>query len=256
MPFAWPWNSLRKAYVSWQMLEHRLGAARQELERRYVDGLRVAESLHLDPDLGLLRAARLALERPLEPAALQARERLHKAFAFLGKSFWRPAPDDLQMVSRRYASHIEALCREYEEMGARLVAAQKIIDRWLQNSASGGIQDIRLAFISPEAADLFHQLREKQGAERQGRKDCLVREWRIRLTACRRWLSLLGDSLPAGTYRKFNRSLTELADKAAGEERQEVSELLADQTKLDLLIAVANRQATRAIAELLPRKNS
>jgi len=256
MNFGWPWNSLRKAYISWQNLERRHQAARQELGGRYVEVLRVAESLHLDQDMGLLRTARLALDRPLDPPVAQARDRLQKAFAFLGKSFWRPVPDSLHLAFRRYAGHLETLCLKYEELGARLVLAQKIIDLWRQDPARGDPQHFRLALISPDAAWLFHQLQEKREAECQARKECLTREWRLRLAACQRWLYLLRNTMPASTVKKFERSLKELARKTAAEEGEGNSVVAADQAKLDLLSSVANRQATRTIAELLPRKSN
>ncbi len=256
MNFSWPWNSLRKAYVSWQGLESRRLTARQELERRYLDLRQVAESLHLDPNQGLLRAARLALDQPLDPLVLKAHTRLHQDFAFLGKSFWRQAPAALQMELRRYAGHLEALCRKYEEMAARLVSAQEIIDILQRNPALGTTENFRLALISPEAEWLLYQLREKRLVERQARDDCLVRGWRTRLATCRKWLGLLQDSMPPSAFRKLNRSLNDLAGKAAGAEGQEAPKLLADHAKLDLLIAVANRQATRTIADLLPRKSN
>jgi len=256
MNLGWPWYSLRKAYVSWQILERRRLAARQGLEDRYMDVLRLVESLHLDPDMGLLRTARLALDQPLAPLVLQARNRLHKAFALLGKSFWRPAPTPLQMEFRRYAGHLEALCRQYEELGARLVSAQKIIDLFRQTPPWDSIPNLRLALISPEAAWLFHQLRERGLAERQARDHCLARAWRTRMAICQKWLGLLQDSMPSSTFRKFDRSLKDLAEKTAEAEGQEVPKSPADQAKLDLLSAVANRQATRTIADLLPRKSN
>lgn len=256
MKFGWPWNSLRKAYLSWQDLESRRLTARQEMERRYLDLRQAAESLNLDPDQGLLRAARLALDRPSDPLVRKAHNRLHQDFAFLGQSFWRQAPAALQMELRRYAGHIEAWCRKCEEMAGRLVSAQEIIDILQQNPVLGTTENLRLALISPEAAWLLYQLREKRLVERQARDDCLVRGWRTRVATCRKWLGLLQDSMPPGTFRKLDRSLKDLAGKASGAEGQEAPKLLADHAKLDLLIAVANRQATRTIADLLPRKSN
>jgi len=253
---SWPWNSLRKAYVSWQGLEIRRLAARQELERQYVDLRQAAESLHLDLDQGLLRAARLALDQPPDPLLHKAYTRLHQDFAFLGNSFWRQTPAALQMELRRYAGHLEALCWKYEEMAARLVSAQEIIDILQRHPVLGTSENLRLALISPEAAWLFYQLREKRLVERQARDDCLVRGWRTRVATCRKWLGLLQDSMPPSTFRKLNRSLNDLAGKAAGAEGQEAPKLLADHAKLDLLIAVANRQATRTIADLMRRKSN
>lgn len=256
MNFGWPWNSLRQAYISWQNLERRHQAARQELGGRYVEVLRVAESLHLDQDMGLLRTTRLALDRPLDPPVAQARDRLQKAFAFLGKSFWRPVPDSLHLEFRRYAGHLENLCLKYEELGARLFLVLKIIDLWQRDPAWGDPKNFRLALISPDAAWLFHQLREKRWAERQARKECRAREWRLRLAACQGWLDLLRNTMPASTVKKFERSLTALSHKNAAEEGEGNSVVAADQAKLDLLTAVANRQATRTIADLLPRKSN
>lgn len=256
MCFWWPRNSLRKAYVSWQILEGRRLAARQELARRYLDLRRVAESIRLEPDQGVLRVARLALDQPLDPMGLKSHNHLKKAFAILGKSFFRQAPAALQMESRLYASHIDALCRKYEEMGTRLVSAQKIIDIFRRTPAWGGSHYFRLALISPEAAWLLNQLRERRWAEHQARENCLARGWRTRMATCQRWLTLLQNSMPPSTFRKFERSLKDLAEKAAGEERQDVPRLHADHAKLDLLIAVANRQATRTMADVLPQKNN
>ncbi len=253
--YSWfPWNTLRKAYASWQALESRRLAARQELERRYLSLHQEVESVHIEPYQGLLRAARLALDQPLDPPALKAHNRLKKAFAILGKSLFRQAPAALQMETRRYACHIDAVCRNYEEMGARLLSAQKIIGIFRRNPEFGSTQAFRLALISPEAAWLFYHLRERRLAERQARENCLARGWRTRMATCQRWLGLLQDSMPSSTFKQLDRSLKDLAEKAAGEERQDVTKLLADHAKLDLLIALANRQATRTIGGLLRQK--
>jgi hypothetical protein len=250
----WPWNSLRKAYLSWQAMESRRLAARKELERRYLDLRQVVESAHLEPNQGLLRAARLALDQPLDPLELKANDKLEKAFAILGKSFFRQMPAALQIEMRRYACHIEAVCRRYEEMGARLLSAQKVIGIFRHDPSFGAPQDFRLALISPEAAWLSFHLRQRRLAECQTKENCLARGWRTRMATCQRWLGLLHNSMPSSTFRQFDRNLKELAEEAAGTERQDVPTLLAHHAKLDLLIAVANRQATRTIAGLLHQK--
>lgn len=247
-------DSLRKTYLSWQALETRRLAAHQKLERRYLDLLRVAEAVSLETNQGLLEAARQVLEQPLDPAALKAHHHLKKAFAILGKSFFRRTPAALQMEAGRYASHIEAVCQQYEKLGARLLSAQKIIGIFRRDPEFDNPQACRLALISPEAARLFYHLRQKRLAERQARADCLAQGWRTRMATCQRWLGLLQASLPAGTFRQVDRNLKDLAENAPDEDRPGIPELIAHHTKLDLLIAVANRQATRAIAGLLHQK--
>lgn len=250
----WPWNSLRNAYLSWQAMESRRLAARKELERRYLDLRQVVESVHLEPNQGLLRAARLALDQSRDPLALKAHDKLEKAFAILGKSLFRQMPAALQIEMRRYACHIEAVCQKYEEMGARLLSAQKVIRIFRHDPSFGTNQDFRLALISPEAAWLSCHLRQKRLAERHTKKNCLLRGWRTRMAICQRWLGLLHNSMPSSTFRQFDRNLKDLVEKTTGPERQDVPTLLADHAKLDLLIALANRQATRTIAGLLYQK--
>ncbi len=249
-------NSLRKTYLSWQAMEARRLAAHQELERRYLDLLRVAESVGLETNQGLLEAARLVLDQPLDPETLKAHHHLKKAFAILGKSFFRLAPAALQMETRRYAGHIEAVCQQYEKLGVRLVSAQKIIGIFRRDPEFDRNQAYRLALISPKAAQLFYHLRQKRLAERQTRADCLAQGWRTRMATCQRWLGLLQESLPASTFKQVDRNLKDLAENAPGEDGENISKLFAHHAKLDLLIAVANRQATRAIAGLLRQKTN
>jgi len=257
MYFWWPWNSLRRAYVIWQALEARLLAAREELARRHQDLCRVAESLQVKPNLGILRAAQLALDTPLDPVALKSRRHLEKAFAFLGKSLGRRAPAALQRETRRYAGHVDEMCRTYGEVGARLLSAGKIIDIFRLNPEFGAADNYRLALISPEAAWLVYHLQQNRAVERLANKNCLVQGWRTRVATCRRWLGLLQDSFPVKTFNQLERKLQDLAEKeAARGEYPDVSELFAGHAKLDLLNSVANRQATRIIADLLGQKTN
>ena len=250
----WPWNSLRKAYLAWRVMESRRLAARKKLERRYLDLRQLVESVHLEPNQGLLRTARLVLDRPFDPLGFKVHSQLEKAFAILGTSFFRQMPAALQIEMRRYACHIETVCRKYDEMGARLLSAQKVIGIFRHDPSFGTTQDFRLALISPEAAWLSCHLRQRRLAERQTRENCLVRCWRTRMAICQRWLGLLHNSMSSSTVRQFDRNLKDLAEKTGGEEYQDVSTLLADHAKLDFLIALANRRATRNIAGLLYQK--
>jgi hypothetical protein len=247
----WPWNSLRKAHSTWQALESRRLAAQQRLERLYLILWREAESVPLEPDQGLLREAQGALDRSHDPLTLEAHNRLRKAFAILGKSFLRRTPPDLQKELRRYAVRINAVCRGYEEMSLRLQFAQKIISLFRQNPEAGGVPACRLALISPEAALLVDHLRLRRLEEHQSRQHCLAQGWTLRMANCRRWLALLKNSLPPKTHRQFERSLMDLAERAVGAAKPEVSELTMEHDKLDLLTIIANRQATRTIADLL-----
>jgi hypothetical protein len=251
----WPWNSLRKAYSVWQALESKRLAAQQRLERQYQILCREVESVPLEPDQGLLRAARLTLGQSQDPLTLKAQNRLKKAFAILGKGFFRPVPAGLQIEIRRYAAGIRAACQSYDEMGLRLQFAQKIISLFRRNPESGGAPVCRLALVSPEAALLVDHLRQKRLEEHQTRQNSLAQGWRTRMANCQRWLELLQNSMPPKTHRQFERSLKDLAERAAGKAR-EVSELLVDHDKLDLLTIIANRQATRTIAELLSEKSN
>ena len=255
MFFGWLRNSLRRVYGSWQILESRRLAAQQELARQYLALRRVAESLRLETDQGLLRAARLILDQPLDPQMLKAHHRLKKAFAILGKSFFRRAPAALHMEYRQYACHIDALCQKFDEMGSRLVSSQKILEIFHQTPERSRTNYFRMALISPEAARLVIQLGDRRRAEHQARENCLARGRVTRIATCQRWVTLLPNFMPSGTFRKFERSLKELAEKVAGE-RQDIPKLLADHAKLDLLIAVANRLALRTAADLLSQKTN
>lgn len=249
-------GSLRKTYLSWQALEARRLAAWQELERRYVDLLLVVEAVGLQTNQGLLEAVRLVLDQPLDPSALKTHNHLKKAFAILGKSFFRQVPAALQMEAGRYAGHIEVVCHQYEKLSARLVSAQKIIAIFRRTPEFDHSQAYRLALISPEAAWLFYHLRQKRLAERQAKADCLAQGWRTRMATCQRWLALLQESLPASTFRQVSRNLKDLAENVPDEGGPNIPKLLAHHAKLDLLIAVASRQATRNIAGLLCQKSN
>jgi hypothetical protein len=249
-------GSLRKTYLSWQAVENRRLAALRDLERRYLDLLRVAESVGLETSQGLLEAARKVLEQPLDPGSLKDHNHLKKAFDLLGKSFFRQAPAALQMETRRYAARIEAACQQYEKLGARLMSAQELIDIFSRTPEFDLKKACRLALISPEAAGLTYHLRQRRLAERQARVDSLRQGWRARMATCQRWLVLLRDSLAAGTFKQVERNLKDLAENSPGEDGGNIPKLLADHAKLDLLIAVANRQATRAIAGLLRQKTN
>ena len=175
---AWrPWKSLRSAYRLWRARERRCLAAIHKLERRYLELRRVVEAAHLEPDQGILQAARLVLDQYPDPVGPKGRDPVEKAFAILGKSFLRTAPALLQQELQRHACQSDAVCREYEILGARLTFAEKVIGILCRNPSSSLKQALHLALISPEAAWLTYQLRERRQAECRARENCQVGGW-------------------------------------------------------------------------------
>ncbi len=126
-------NTMRKAFLKWQASENQREAAREELNQQYLALLQEAEAAHLDTGSGLLQAAPVMLNQPLDARTHQAQHRLNNAFALLGKGFFRRAPTSLQLDIRHYAAHIDDICRHYHRLSARLRLARQVIQVLQQN---------------------------------------------------------------------------------------------------------------------------
>jgi len=170
----WPRNTLRVAYLKWQAQESGLVEARQRLARQYLAARRQVEQVQTKAHQGILRAARLLLDQPLDPKLLMGKARLQKAFDFFGKGFFRRVPSPLDVELAHYAASIEKICRSHDELGARLQLAQKIIRIFERIPEFCSPHFFRLALISPESAGLLFQLRIKRRQDRQARQACLA----------------------------------------------------------------------------------
>lgn len=167
----WPLNTMRGAYLRWEALESRLTEAHQWLAWQYLASRRQAEQVQIEAHQGVLRAARLMLDQPQDPMILMAKGRLQKAFALLGRGFFRRVPPPVQVELSHYAARIEKICRTYGEQWSRLRLAQKIIRIFDQDPEFGNAHFFRLALISPESAWLCFNLRKNRLKDRQAIQD-------------------------------------------------------------------------------------
>jgi hypothetical protein len=171
--YLWPQNTLRVAYLHWQVQENRLVEARQRLARQYLISRRQAEQARLKVHQGILRAARTLLDQSLAPPLLVAKDHLQKAFAFLGTGYFRRLPSPLDVELAYYVASVEKLCRRHDKLGARLRLAQEVIKIFEQTKEFCQPRFFRLAFIAPESAWLLFQLRHKRRMDQQAIQDCL-----------------------------------------------------------------------------------
>jgi hypothetical protein len=169
----WPRNTMRAAYLRWQAQENRLIEARQRLDRQYLVSHRQAEQVQIKAHQGILRAARSMLDQPLDPPVLMIKDRLQKAFALLGKGYFRRLPSPLDVELAYYAARIEKICRSHRELEARLRLAQAIMTIWGRNPEFCTPHFFRLAYISPESAWLCFHLRQKRLQDHQAIQDYL-----------------------------------------------------------------------------------
>jgi hypothetical protein len=157
--------------LRWQDQENRLTEVRQRLARQYLALRRQAEQVRSDEPVGVLRAARVLLDQPLDPGNAKLKAQVHQAFALLGRGFWHRAPSLLEAELAHYAAGIENSCRGHAELGARLQLAQAVIRIFARNPEFCHPQYYRLALISPESAWLLFHLRQKRLKVRQGKQD-------------------------------------------------------------------------------------
>ena len=169
----WPRNTLGVAYLQWQAQESRLVEAWQRLARAYQGARRLAEQVQIDPDQGILRAARLRLDQPLDPLILKIKERLARWFTLRGKGFFRRIPSPLEVELSHYLAGIEKICRSHGELGARMRLVQAIITVFSRSPEFCSPHYFRLALISPESACLLFLLRQKRLKDRQAMQDYL-----------------------------------------------------------------------------------
>ena len=175
----WPRNTLRAAYLQWQAKENRLVEARQRLARQYLASRQHAERMQTKVHQGVLRAALLMLDQPLDPMILTVKGRLQRAFARQGKGFLRRVPSLLEEELAHYVTIIEKICQGHDELGARLRLAQAIIRIFEGDPEFRNAHFFRLAIISPESAWLLLHLRKKRLQDRQAIQDCLAKNYQI-----------------------------------------------------------------------------
>ncbi|MEJ2671937.1 MAG: hypothetical protein P8168_07025 [Deltaproteobacteria bacterium] len=171
----WPRNTMKGAYLRWEVLEGRLTEARQRLARQYLTLRRQTEQRQITAHQGILRAARLLLDQPLPPVLQEAKGHLQKAFALQGQGFFRRVPSPLDVDLTHYAAGIENLCRSHRTLQARLQLAQEIIKIFDRNAEFSQAHFFRLALISPESAWLCFSLRQKRRRDRLALRDCLAK---------------------------------------------------------------------------------
>lgn len=160
----WP---LRAAFLRWQAKEGRLAAARQHLATEYQAAQRQAEELQIEPDQGILRAARLRLDRSFEPPWLMAKDRLQRAFARLGQGFLRRVPSLLDVELSQYVAKVEKICQGQSELVARLRLSRAMLMIFGRTPEFSTPHFFRLALISPESAWLVFHLRQKRLGNRR-----------------------------------------------------------------------------------------
>jgi hypothetical protein len=166
---------MRAAYLQWQAQESRLVEARQRLARQYLAARRQAEQVQTKAHQGILRAARLMLDQPLDPTILMVKSRLQQAFTLRGRGFFSGVPSPLQVELAHYAADIEKICQSHDKLGARLRLAQALTRIFDQNSEFRHAHFFRLAIISPESAWLLFHLRQKRLKDRQAIQDRLAK---------------------------------------------------------------------------------
>jgi hypothetical protein len=172
----WPRNTLGMAYLQWQTQEGRLAEAQQRLGREYQEACWRSEEVQVETDQGVLRAARLRLDQPLEPRLLKAKERLQRTFARQGTGFFRWMPSLLEVELSHYVASMEKICRGHGQLGARLRLAQAIITVFSRNPEFCSPNFFRLALFSPESAWLLLHLRQKRLKDRKANQDCLSKK--------------------------------------------------------------------------------
>jgi hypothetical protein len=163
----WPRHTLGVAHLEWQAQEGRLVEAQQRLARDYQGARRQAEQGQIDADQGILRVARLRLDQPLDPRLSLAKERLQRAFARLGQSFFRRLPSPLEVELAHYAAGMEKTCRSHGELGSRLRLAQALMVIFQRHPEFCRPNFFRLALTAPESAWLLFHLRRKRLQDRQ-----------------------------------------------------------------------------------------
>jgi hypothetical protein len=171
--YFWPRNTLGVAYLQWQAQERRLVEVQQQLGREYEEARRQAEQFQLEPDQGILRAARLRLDQPLDPMLLMVKDRLQRAFARQGKGLFRRMPSPLHVEFSLYVASLEKICRSHGELRGRLRLAQAIMAIFRRNPEFYSPNFFRLALISPESAWLLFHLRKKRLKDRLAIQDFL-----------------------------------------------------------------------------------
>jgi hypothetical protein len=163
----WPRQTLGAAHLEWQAQENRLAEAQARLARDCEALGRQAEQAQMDAEQGVLRAARLRLEQPLDAGLLRAKQRLQRAFDRLGRGFFRRLPSPLEVELGHYAAGMEQTCRGLDGLAGRLRLAQALLLVFARHPEFCRPDCFRLALTAPESAWLLFHLCKKRFQARQ-----------------------------------------------------------------------------------------
>jgi hypothetical protein len=158
----WPRNTMRSAYLQWQVQENRLVEARQRLDRQYLALRQQAQQVQTEVHQGILRAARSTLDQPPNPMARKLKDQLARVFALRGKGLFRRVPSLLKVELSHYIDSIAKICRSHDKLEARLRLAQAVIRLFTRNPEFCSHHFFRLALISPESAWLVFHIRKNR----------------------------------------------------------------------------------------------
>lgn len=244
-------RSLKLAHQRWHQAVSAWQDGQQELAREITATNLAAQEAGVDApeEVGLLRAAREERNMPVPRRLLAVHNNILHAFALLGTSWWRPAPDRLAELIEQYENLIAAESQSWQELIRRLQLIRHTLADLRQHPEYAEGLSPRHVLEYPEYAEALLTLGQVRWRDRQVCLASMQRSFSRRLELGQSWLHLLRENMSSYQHRLGKRSLDTLSTQVQASEGQDLQTWAALHTRLDNLMLRLNKLAVSSLAD-------
>jgi hypothetical protein len=190
-------RSLKNAHQRWQQLEADMADSHRNLARPLEITKMAAQTAGVDSpeEEGILRGAYNFTAAPLPKKLLGAHTAISKAFAILGKSFWRSTPQNLREILNNFATLMAERRRECDALCQELHAVCTVLDTLGRHPEYAFNLSPRIVLRNPKVAEGLLQLGKELWKTRQVSLIRLQRGLLNRINIGFGWLEVLQSNI-------------------------------------------------------------
>jgi hypothetical protein len=244
-------RSLQLAHQRWHQAISAWQAGQQELAREITATNLAAQEAGVDApeEVGLLRVAQEVADMPVPRRLLAVHNNIRHAFAMLGTSRWRPAPDRLAELIEDYEKLVAAESQSRQELIRRLQLIRNTLADLRQHPEYAEGLSPRHVLEYPEYAEALLALGQVRWRDRQVCLASMQRSFLRRLELGQSWLHLLRENMSAYQHRLGKRSLDTLQTQAPPTDAPDLQAWLDLHTKLNKPLLRLNRLSVESLRD-------
>jgi hypothetical protein len=242
-------RSRRQAHRRWQELERRRAADLENLKHiRDLTAMAAKEAgVEAPEEMGVLQQASQLEARP-DPHLLRLDDAVRLAFAIMGTSCWRSAPDNLHKLLEQYEARVVEHSRECDHFCRRLALSGDLLKTLQSHPEYAAGLSPRKILEFPEYAEAMLELGKARAEHHQLFLTRLKRCFAARLDLGYGWLRALTPEMTAYAQRLTRRQLKELQTSSPDQAAADLRAWAEKHSRLDPVLLRLNRKALQFLA--------